>query len=95
MLNKKEFAAVLAKKGYTKKDADIIMTDFISTLTELMGEGESVHFTGFGTFAVRENAPKKIKTMQGEEKIIEPFLSPKFTPASNLKRVVKEGFVRK
>ena len=94
MLSKKEFINLLSKKGYTKKDSEIIINDFLDTVTECLANGEDIHFVGFGTFTVKDMAEKRICTPQGEHKICPSYKAPRFTASSSLKRVVKEGFVR-
>ena len=95
MLNKTDFIARLAGKGYTKKDAECIVNDFLDTLCEAMVEGETVQFYGFGTFAVRNSADREAIDMKTKERILIPgHKAPKFTPGKLLKRAVKEGIIR-
>lgn len=95
MLNKTDFIARMAAKGYTKKDAECIVNDVLNALMEVMVEGESVQFYGFGTFAVRDSAPREAVDMQTKERIVIPgHKAPKFTPGKLLKRAVKEGIIR-
>lgn len=94
MLSKKGFVERLALKGYSKKDATIVVNDFIDTLTECLAEEEDVHFTGFGTFIVRNMKPKTIKTFNGDIVESKPFKSPKFQSSETLRRIVREGMVR-
>lgn len=95
MLNKTDFIARIAGKGYTKKDAECIVNDFLDTLSEVMVEGESVQFYGFGTFGVRHSADKETIDLQTKERIVVPgHKAPKFTPGKLLKRAVKEGIIR-
>ena len=95
MLNKTDFIARLAGKGYTKKDAESIVNDFLDTLTQAMVAGESVQFYGFGTFAVRDSAAREAVDMHTKERIVIPgHKAPKFTPGKLLRRAVKEGIIR-
>ncbi len=95
MLQKEDFITRLAQKGYTKHAAGIIMDDFIRTLEEILVEGESVMFRGFGTFDVREHAAKEGTDPQTKERIMIPsYRIPKFTAGKLLKREVKEGVIR-
>ena len=50
MVTKDEFVERLSKKGYTKRDAGVVMDDFIKTLEEALVNGETVNFHRFGTF---------------------------------------------
>lgn len=95
MLQRDDFITRLAQKGYTKHDAGTIMDDFIRTLEEILVEGESVMFRGFGTFDVRERAERESIDPQSKERIVIPsYRTPKFTPGKLLKREVKEGIIR-
>lgn len=96
MLKRDDFAARLAQKGYTKADAKQIAHDVIDTIVECMANGESIMFHGFGTFSVVEVAEREMIDMQSKERILIPgHKAPKFSPGIELKRIVREGFVRK
>ena len=80
-MNKNEFISLLSQKGYTK---------------EALASGESVQIYGFGTFAVRDSAPRESVDYQTQERITIPgHKAPKFTPGKLLKAAVREGIVRK
>lgn len=94
-MNKSEFIDRLAKKGYTKKDAAEVVEDMIRTISEVLVEGETIQFYGFGTFAVRQSAEREAVDYQTKERIIIPgHKAPKFVPGKLLKRAVKEGILR-
>ena len=94
MVTKDEFVERLSKKGYTKRDAGVVMDDFIKTLEEALVNGESVMFHGFGTFEIRERAERKGTNPQGEPIVIPSYQTAHFTPGKKLKSVIKEGFIR-
>lgn len=95
MMKRNDIVERLALKGYTKKDAETILDDFISMLTEALVAGESVQIHGFGTFEVKECAEKETVDIKTKERIVIPaYKAPKFTAGKLLKRAVKEGFVR-
>ena len=95
MLQRDDFITLLAKKGYTKREAGIIIDDFIRTLEEALVDGESVMFRGFGTFDVRERSERESVDPYSKERITIPsYRAPKFTPGKLLKRGVKEGLIR-
>lgn len=95
LLNKSDFINRLAAIGYTKKAANDIITDFTKVLSQIMVEGESLQLQGFGTFAVKELAPRESVDYQSKEKFIIPAHKiPKFIPGQALRRAVKEGFIR-
>jgi DNA-binding protein HU-beta len=95
MVTRDEFIERLSQKGYTKRDAGIVMDDFIRTLEEALVGGESVMFHGFGTFEVRERAERESSNPQTKERIVIPsYRAAHFTPGKKLKREIKEGLVR-
>lgn len=66
-----------------------------NTIIEVLAEGESIQFYGFGTFAVRESAEREGVDFQTKERITIPgHKAPKFIPGKLLKRSVKEGILR-
>lgn len=94
-MNKSDFICLLAQKGYTKKDADKIIEDVFMTLTESLMDGEPVMIHGFGTFSIRDSAPREAVDMHTKERITIPgHKAPKFTPGKMLKRAIKEGIIR-
>lgn len=94
MITKDEFIERLSKKGYTKRDAGVIMDDFIKTLEEALVEGEPVMFHGFGTFEIRDRAERKSKSLNGESIVIPSYRTAHFTPGKKLRREIKEGLIR-
>ena len=95
MVTRDEFIERLSQKGYTKRDAGIVMDDFIRTLEDALVGGESVMFHGFGTFEVRERAERESSNPQTKERIVIPsYRAAHFTPGKKLKREIKEGLVR-
>lgn len=95
MLNKQDFVALLAQKGYTKQAASVVVDDFIRTLEEILVSGEAVTFRGFGSFDVRERPARESVDPQTKERIMLPsYRTPKFTAGKLLKRAIKEGLIR-
>ena len=94
-MNKNEFITLLSEKGYTKIDCGKIIDDVFTTLMDALASGESVQIYGFGTFGVRDSAPKEIVDYQTKERISVPgHKAPKFVPGRLLKMAVREGIVR-
>lgn len=92
MITRDGFIERLSQKGYTKRDAGVIMDDFIQTLEEALIQGESVLFRGFGTFEVHERAEKRVKNPQTKELMVVPsYRCAHFSPGQLLKRKVKAG----
>lgn len=95
MLKRNDIIERIALKGYTKKDAEIILDDFVAVITEALVNGENVQIHGFGTFGVKECAEKETVDIKTKERIVVPaYKAPKFTAGKLLKRAVKEGFIR-
>lgn len=95
MINKTEFIARLAKKGYTKKDAAVIVEDFLLTLREALVSGEGVCMRGFGNFEVKKHAERKsISPATKEICVVPAHMAPKFTAGSILKEEVKAGKIK-
>lgn len=96
MLNREDIVSRLRKKGYTKKDAEIIYKDIFDVITEALVNREAVCVRGFGTFSIRESKPHPVKTVRsGDIVMSSSFLAPRFTAGTFLKRAVKEGYIRK
>lgn len=94
MVTKEEFIERLSQRGYTKRDAGVVMDDFIRTLEEALVNGESVMFHGFGTFEIRERAERESRSLQGERIVIPSYRTAHFTPGKKLRREIKEGLIR-
>lgn len=95
MLKRNDIIERLAMRGYTKKDAGIILDDLVRMIMEALVTGESVQIHGFGTFEVKECASRSTVDLQTKERIVIPaYKAPKFTAGKLLKRAVKEGFIR-
>ncbi len=82
---------IYAKAGLpTKTMAENTLDAVIATLREALANGESVTFTGFGTFKVTERAARKGRNPRtGEEINIPASKVAKFTAGKQLKDVLK------
>ena len=95
MLKRNDIIERLAKKGYTKKSANLIVDDVMRVIAEALVEGEDVQFHGFGTFYVKDVAPRETSDLQSKARITIPsHKAPKFSPGEPLKRWVREGIIR-
>ena len=57
-MNKSDLiAAVAAKTGDTKKNAEASINALIDVIAESLKDGEKIQVVGFGSFEVRERAP--------------------------------------
>lgn len=95
-LTKADLVNRLAAKGYTKKDADVLISDVFDTIAEILADGDSVRIYGFGSFEVRDLKDRESTNPQTQEPIIIPgHKAPKFVAGKFLRRAVKEGLIRK
>ena len=59
-MSKKEFVDAYAKAtGETKKRAEELVNQFLDTVEEVLLNGDSVQFVGWGTFEVKERAARE------------------------------------
>ena len=64
-MNKSDLiAAISAKTGTTKKDAEAALNAFVSVVTEALEKDEKVQLVGFGSFEVRKRAARKGRNPQ-------------------------------
>lgn len=92
MIQREDFIDRFSKKDYTKRDARVILDDFIETVEEILAEGESIQFRGFGSFIVKEAAPRECTSPTTGERIKVPAQKVvRFAPGQILKKAVKEG----
>ena len=89
-MNKSELiAAIAAKTGETKKDAEATLNAFIDVVTEALVKGDKVQLVGFGSFEVRKRAARKGRNPQTKEEIkIPASKAPVFKAGKALKDLV-------
>ena len=64
-MNKSDLiAAVAAKTGDTKKNAEASINALIDVIAESLKDGEKIQVVGFGSFEVRERAERKGRNPQ-------------------------------
>ena len=69
-MNKSDLiAAMAAKTGSTKKDAEATLNAFVDAVTEALVKGDKVQLVGFGSFEVRKRAARKGRNPQTKEEI--------------------------
>lgn len=93
-MTKTELVNKLSKRGYTKKDAAVVVNDMIDMIREILISGESIAIPGFGNFEVRETKPRRMVAcfMEGHPDItIPPHKVLKFVPSVILKNEVRRG----
>ncbi|WP_192485349.1 HU family DNA-binding protein [Cysteiniphilum marinum] len=88
--NKAEFVALVAEKmNATKDNANRSVDAFVEAVTDIVKNGDSVNFLGFGKFSVGERAAREGRNPKtGEVLKIKASKTPKFTAGKSLKAVV-------
>ncbi len=91
-MNKSELiAAIAAKTGETKKDAEATLNAFVDVVTNALVKGDKVQLVGFGTFEVRKRAARKGRNPQTKEEIkIPASKAPVFKAGKALKELVNK-----
>lgn len=90
-MNKTELvAAVAAKAGISKKDADAAVAAVFASVTDALANGDKVQLIGFGTFEVKERAARTGHNPKTGEAIeIAATKVPAFKAGAALKNAVK------
>ena len=89
-MNKSELiAAIAAKTGETKKDAEATLNAFIDVVTEALVKGDKVQLVGFGSFEVRKRAARKGRNPQTKEEIKIPASKAPVFKLSNTEGVLQ------
>ncbi len=88
---KKDLAEVLVEKyGYTKKEANEVVTTLFDEIAANLVNGDTTDISGFGKFVVKtRKARVGINPATGEKIDIEASKAPAFRPAKALKESVK------
>ena len=89
-MTKRELVDQVARKAHlTKKAADEAIEVFLTEIGRILGKGEKVVLSGFGTFRVISMKGKTVKIPRTDKMVtIKPHRSPRFTPGKRLKRQV-------
>jgi DNA-binding protein HU-beta len=91
-MNKAELiAAIAAKTGETKKDAEAAVNALVEVVTDALVKGDKVQLVGFGSFEVRKRAARKGRNPQTKEEIkIPASKAPVFKAGKALKDLVNK-----
>ena len=91
-MNKSELiAAMAAKTGETKKDAEAALNAFVGVVTDTLVKGDKVQLVGFGSFEVRKRAARKGRNPQTKQEIkIPASKAPVFKAGKALKDLVNK-----
>ncbi|MBP3502674.1 MAG: HU family DNA-binding protein [Clostridia bacterium] len=89
-MNKSDLiAAVAAKTGETKKNAEASINAMIDVIAETLASGDKIQLVGFGSFEVRQRAARKGRNPQtGKEMKIDAKKAPVFKAGKALKDAV-------
>ncbi len=91
-MNKSDLiAAIAAKTGDTKKNAEATVNAFVDVVTAALVKGDKVQLVGFGSFEVRKRAARKGRNPQTKEEIkIPASKAPVFKAGKALKDLVNK-----
>ena len=91
-MNKAELIASMAEKAnLTKKDAEVALNAFISSVEGALKKDDKVQLVGFGSFEVRKRAARKGRNPQTKEEIkIPASKAPVFKAGKALKDLVNK-----
>ncbi len=89
-MNKAEFVdEIVAKTGWTKREAETALKAVLDTVTDAVASGEKVTLPGFGTFDKRERAARTARNPQtGEAVKVKKTSVPGFKAGAGFKSYV-------
>lgn len=91
-MNKTELVSAMAEQlGASKKHSEEALTVALDLITEALAEGEKVQLVGFGSFEVRERAPRIGRNPRTKEEVTIPASKAvQFKSGKVLKRAVSQ-----
>lgn len=91
-MNKTELVSAMAERlGASKKHSEEALTVALDLITEALAEGEKVQLVGFGSFEVRERAPRIGHNPRTKEEVTIPASKAvQFKSGKVLKRAVSQ-----
>ena len=91
-MNKTELInAVAETSGLTKKDSEVALNAILDTIQNAMKSGDKVQLVGFGSFEVRERAPRIGRNPRTKEEVTIPASKAvQFKSGKVLKRAVAQ-----
>lgn len=91
-MNKTELVSAMAERlGASKKHSEEALTIALDLITEALAEGEKVQLVGFGSFEVRERAPRIGRNPRTKEEVTIPASKAvQFKSGKVLKRAVSQ-----
>lgn len=90
-MNKEEMVNALSQKiGLAKKDSEVALDAVIQIISDTLASGHKVQIVGFGTFEVKERAPRTGRNPKANLPVHIPAKKvPYFTPGKVLKSCVE------
>ena len=91
-MNKTELVSAMAERlGASTKHSEEALTVALDLITEALAEGEKVQLVGFGSFEVRERAPRIGRNPRTKEEVTIPASKAvQFKSGKVLKRAVSQ-----
>ena len=84
-------AAIVAKTGLKKKDAEMVLAAAIESVTEALAAGDKVQLSGFGSFDVKTRTARTGRNPKTQETItIKASKYPAFSASKTLKDAVNK-----
>ena len=92
-VTKKELAEILADKyGYTKKEANEVVTTIFDEIAANLAAGNEIDISGFGKFYVKERKEREgINPATGQKITISSSRAPAFKAKKALKEAVENN----
>jgi len=84
-------SAVAERSKLRKRDSEAFINAFIEVVTDALKKGERVEIRGFGTFLMKERAPRVARNPKTGKKIKLPAkLVPMFKAGKDLKKATEK-----
>lgn len=86
-MNKTELISAIAETtGMSKKEAEVAVNAFTTTVERTVATGESVQLVGFGTFSLAKRAERMARNPKTGVKVkVEAHVAPKFKVGTDFK----------
>jgi len=97
IMTRAQIAAKISEAtGISKKETEIIIEGFISTIIECLNKNDSIEIRGFGTFKNVVRDPRKARNPKTGETIdLKKRYIPKFKVSKEFKKIVQESLSNK
>ena len=89
-MNHRELVSTVSQRtGLSRRDAGSAVDAMLQTISESLGRGEDISFSGFGRFKVSQRSERQgINPRTGERITIPAAKVPRFSAGSRLKQAV-------